>query len=154
MGSIRLEPGCDIVEPRSPGQWRDTVFLPGQRWSIERTTGGCLASVLTGKWTLIDRYATIRVGDVVLLRLADQANYFWTWRKDGLAFQRLGWRLFATGMIKRFLGTADGRLAFEHTNPPAYYETDDPGVRTLYRVVAVFPTYSAAVRAWWTMRRG
>ncbi|MCP8892529.1 hypothetical protein [Sphingomonas faeni] len=143
---VEVEPAApapEVLEPIEP-TWLHSFFFPGQRYSIVRLSGDCMLGVIPDetRWCVVDRLATIRPGDLFAFDLDD----LWKAYAPEMRFA-WWWRIFATGMVKRYLGTERewGRLIFDCSNPPSLCETGFNHVRYAYRVRALAPSLLAAI---------
>jgi len=144
-----------VSSPRSPGRWRDPIFMPWWRFSIEPMTGDCMRPAVSDRWAIVDREAEIRAGDYILIRVADQRRYYWPgWRQLAAwrGWRRVAWTIGGQPMGKRFIGLAGDILAFECLNPRTYMEVPVGEVQTLYRVRATAPNLAAAFQVLNRMR--
>lgn len=153
-GSARPSITADTTSPRSPGRWHDPIFMPWWRFAIEATTGDCMKPTIVDRWAIVDRFAPIRTGDLILIRVADQRRYYWggwkltTWD----AWRRLLWTIGRPPMGKSFLGLATETLAFECHNPRTYMEVPLAEIEVLYRVRATATSLWAAIVTWRAVR--
>lgn len=149
--STPLVPTSLQTSPIGKPGWRNPMFMPGQRFIIERMSGTCMLPIIYQRWAIIDRQAPVRSNDLVMIRVADQRRYYLNGaHRDPI---RLWQALIRVPMIKSFTGIADNTLLFKHTNPEIHLETDLNGVDVLYRIRAVEVSFRQAVRTWWRMRR-
>ncbi|MCI1141704.1 hypothetical protein MOP88_04120 [Sphingomonas sp. WKB10] len=154
-GSSRPVLDATSTAPRSPGRWRDPIFMPWWRFSIEPMTGDCMQPAVSDRWAIVDRQAEVRAGDFILIRVSDQRRYYWPgWRQlvARKGWRRLPWVLGGQPMGKRFIGIAADVLAFECLNPRTYMEVPLDEVQTLYRVRATAPNLAAAFQVLSRMR--
>lgn len=153
-GSLTTQVETKTSQPRGETNWRNPLFFPGARFAIEPITGECMLPVVSkqARWMVIDRQATVRAGDLIVIRVGDQRQYYLpTWQ--ALSLTRLVWAAQRIPMVKRFVGIGHAKLLFEHTNPRVLHETDLATVDLLYRVRALAPSLWHACTIWWRMRR-
>lgn len=129
--------------------WAAT-WIYGPRFWLVRNNGDCMEPALPqGQWVLIDNARSAQPGDIISFMTDD---LFINWADD----LPLGQHLRTSGMIKQYLGKADGGqvIVFRSMNDPVTGHTGIARLQYLHVVRSSHPTWLAAVRAMLAAYRG